>query len=181
MGGSLRRKKKHRPRIVKRGKKEGLRRSKVPEELTAERPDFRKKLGASAEWDAEDTVITNYQQVGLVRDPNAGFGRNKRVDIIQEKAEDPAVLSAELDDDLKAACNEQRSSGKAPPKRLTPHQRQIVQRLLNVHGDDTRAMMMDRTLNPMQHSEGTLQQLIDSYCYWKSGSGVDFRVPVEGL
>ncbi len=46
MGGSLRRKKKHRPRIVKRGKKEGLRRSKVPEELTAERPDFRKKLGA---------------------------------------------------------------------------------------------------------------------------------------
>ena len=49
-------------------------------------------------------MITNYQQVGLVRDPNAGFGRNKRVDIIQEKAEDPAVLAAELDDGECSAC-----------------------------------------------------------------------------
>lgn len=43
------------------------------------------------------------------------------------------------------------------------------------------AMMMDRRLNPMQHSEGALKQLIESFQYWKSGSGVDFRVPVKGL
>jgi hypothetical protein len=128
-----------------------------------------------AEWDAKDTVVANYEHTGLVRDPNAGFGRNKRLDVIQEKAQDAAVLEAELDDgecwqewrtwhvrplaacrqmhatqasgsewsvlvdaDLKAACNQQRSSGKAPPKRLTPHQRQIVQRLIAAHGDDTK-------------------------------------------
>jgi len=33
-------------------------------------------------------------------------------------------------------CNQERKSGKAPPKRLTTHQRQIVERLIAAHGDD---------------------------------------------
>lgn len=74
-----------------------------------------------------------------------------------------------------------RSSGKAPPKRLTPNQRQIVERLLAAHGDDVEAMVMDRRLNPMQHSTGALEKLIASYRHWKIGSGVDFRVPTKRL
>ena len=41
--------------------------------------------------------------------------------------------------------------------------------------------MLDRRLNPMQHSEGELSKLIAAYHYWRPGSGVDFRVPVKGL
>ena len=74
-----------------------------------------------------------------------------------------------------------RSTGKAAPKRLTTHQRQIVARLLEAHGEDVGAMLHDRRLNAMQHSEGVLRQLIESYHHWKEGSGVDFRVPNKRL
>lgn len=42
-------------------------------------------------------------------------------------------------------------------------------------------MMLDRRLNPMQHSEGDLRKLIEAFHYWKPSSGVDFRVPVKSL
>jgi hypothetical protein len=74
-----------------------------------------------------------------------------------------------------------RSTGKAAPKRLTTHQRQIVGRLLAAHGEDIHAMFHDRKLNPMQHSKGVLKALIESYHHWKEGSGVDFRVPHKRL
>lgn len=38
--------------------------------------------------------------------------------------------------ELRAACSKERKAGKAPPKRLTTHQRQIVERLVAAHGDD---------------------------------------------
>lgn len=74
-----------------------------------------------------------------------------------------------------------RSSGKAAPKRLTTHQRQIVGRLLAAHGEDVAAMQHDRKLNPMQHSQGVLKAMIESFRFWKEGSGVDFRVPNKRL
>lgn len=83
--------------------------------------------------------------------------------------------------DLRAVLGKVRSTGRAAPKRLTKHQRDIVARLIVAHGDDTRAMMMDRKLNPMQHSEGALHKLIASYRHWGPGAGVEFRVPVKGL
>lgn len=33
----------------------------------------------------------------------------------------------------------------------------------------------------MQHSPAVLRSLIESYHYWKEGSGVDFRVPHSRL
>lgn len=74
-----------------------------------------------------------------------------------------------------------RSSGKAAPKRLTSHQRQIVGRLIERHGDDVAAMQHDRKLNPMQHSQGVLRQLVESYRHWGPGAGVDFRAPHKRL
>ena len=74
-----------------------------------------------------------------------------------------------------------RSTGKAAPKRLTAHQRQIVGRLLAAHSDDVGAMARDRKLNTMQHSEGVLRQLVESFRHWGEGSGVDFRVPHKRL
>ena len=52
---------------------------------------------------------------------------------------------------------------------------------MEAHGEDTRGMMHDRRLNPMQHSEGALRALIESHLFWKSGAGVDFRVPNKSL
>jgi hypothetical protein len=44
----------------------------------------------------------------------------------------PYALSAEL----RVVCNKERKTGKAPPKRLTSHQRQIVDKLIAAHGED---------------------------------------------
>jgi hypothetical protein len=33
-------------------------------------------------------------------------------------------------------CNKERKTGKAPPKRLTSHQRQIVEKLIAAHAED---------------------------------------------
>lgn len=74
-----------------------------------------------------------------------------------------------------------RSTGKAAPKRLTTHQRQIVGRLVAAHGDDVAAMARDRKLNSMQHSQGVLRALLESYRHWGEGAGVDFRVPRKSL
>lgn len=82
---------------------------------------------------------------------------------------------------LRCALLQVRSTGKAAPKRLTTHQRQIVGRLLAAHGDDIAAMARDRKLNSMQHPEGVLRALVESYQHWKEGSGVDFRVPHKRL
>ncbi|PRW59920.1 Nucleolar 16 [Chlorella sorokiniana] len=183
MGGSLRRHRKHKPRIIKRQKKKRHVKSNVPPELVVNAAEMKEKLGVEPEWDSDDHVEGNYQRAGLVVDANAGYGRNKRRDVLKDKAEaNPEQLDAEVqDDELRAAFAKVRTTGKAAPKRLTSHQRQIVGRLLEAHGDDVAAMQHDRKLNPMQHSQGVLKALIESFRYWKEGSGVDFRVPNKRL
>lgn len=57
-------------------------------------------------WDDQQHVDTNYERAGLVADVNAAFGRNRRRDVLREKAEAaPEMLDAPIqDDELKAAC-----------------------------------------------------------------------------
>lgn len=123
--------------------------------------------------------------MGFVSDLNAGTGRNRRVDIIAQKAaaipDDEDIKDADLDDDLKVAMAKQRSTGKAPPKRPTPRQHQLVERLAAAHGSDVAAMVRDRKINTMQHSRGQIEALIESCEYWAGKTGVDFRVPNKRL
>lgn len=42
-------------------------------------------------------------------------------------------------------------------------------------------MSKDRKLNDMQHSEGKLKMLLESYHHWQGKTGVDFRVPSKRL
>lgn len=183
MGGSLRRHKKSKPRIIKRQKKKKFVKSDVPQDLVHNAEEIKLKMGISPDWDDQQHIEANYEAAGLMSDVNAAFGRNARRDVLREKAEaDPASLEAEIqDDELKAAFAQVRSTGKAAPKRLTSHQRQIVGRLVAAHGDDVAAMQRDRKLNSMQHSLGVLGALLESFAYWKEGSGVDFRVPNKRL
>lgn len=127
--------------------------------------------------------MRNYANLDFVRDPNSGFGRNSGENSEQAQQQEECGDNGfeHVDEDVKAICNEQSSRERAPPKRLTQRQQQIVQKLIDVHGKNTQAMMLDRKLNPMQHSEGALCKLIDSFRFWKKGSGVDFRTPKKGL
>jgi len=140
-----------------------------------------------AEWNEQTKSEENYERIGLVADPNTGFGRNKKSTRLAIPTAGLGLIAAQeeedddLDDDLKAAMAKARSSGKAGPKRITPHQRQIIEALLSTHGDDVEAMSQDRRLNTMQHSQGKLIKLIESYHYWSENSGVDFRVPSKRL
>lgn len=110
-----------------------------------------------------------------------GAGRGVRVGHIARRKPHRAALLSPAPPGPASARLQVRSTGKALPKRLTSHQRQIVGRLLAAHGDDIPAMARDRKLNSMQHSEGVLRALVESYHYWKEGSGVDFRVPNKRL
>ncbi|KAI3435856.1 hypothetical protein D9Q98_001914 [Chlorella vulgaris] len=182
MGGSLRRHKRKQPRIIKRHKKKPHVKSDMPQDLIVNAAEFKAKLGVEPQWDNQQHIESNYEAAGLVADVNAAFGRNRRRDILKEKVEaHPELLDAEPEDEMKAACGQKRSTGKAAPKRLTTHQRQIVKQLIERHGDDVAAMQRDRKLNSMQHSQGVLTALLESYNHWGEGAGVDFRVPNKRL
>jgi nucleolar protein 16 len=143
--------------------------------------------GCSAEWNQDDKIEKNYESLGFVANVNRNYGRNARADTLEEK-----ILAVQEcdddengninDEDLKAALGKIRSSGKAPPPRPSPRQRDLIERLVSVHGNDIEAMVRDRKLNSMQQSAGQLKKLIDGCAYWSSRqAGVDFRVPNKKL
>lgn len=72
----------------------------------------------------------------MVRGPPScgpvGRQRTSRGGVMSDLEGHPALACAEL----RALSNKQRKTGKAAPKRLTTHQKQIVERLIAAHGDD---------------------------------------------
>jgi nucleolar protein 16 len=132
---------------------------------------------SSVDWDKTEHTTTNYQNMGFASNPNAGFGRNKKPDLLQDKI--PTADQLPLDTDLKLVLGQ--ADTKGPPKRPASRQRTIIQRLIGTHGTDIEAMTKDRKLNTMQHTEAELKRLIYACSYWKEGSGVDFRVPRKSL
>jgi hypothetical protein len=143
-----------------------------------------KFLDCSVDWNEGEKIDKNYEHIGLLSNPNAGFGRQTRADVLTSKrpasgqqTDGEETEDTNVDDDLTAAMGKTRSSGKAPPKRPTPRQRQSVARLIEAHGGDIDRMSRDRKLNPMQQTSAELRRLIEACEYWKEQSGVDFRVP----
>lgn len=52
-----------------------------------------------ATWEDQASAPENYARLGFVSDSNAGYGRNRKPDVLVEKVErDPALLEAEPDD-----------------------------------------------------------------------------------
>eukprot|EP00775_Hariotina_reticulata_P013310 gene13310-13439_t len=166
MGGSRRRLKRNAPKVqvgVVKTKKNV--KAKLPMEVLDERQDLHKKLNTSVDWSEQATLTKNYKANKFVLDANEGFGRNTRSKPLKTKevrGEEEAATFSD-DDELRVMCNQQRKSGKAPPQRLTAHQRH--------------AMVRDRKLNPMQHSAGKLRELLEAHNYWKPGDKHDFRAP----
>jgi len=166
--------------IVKRTKK--IEKTRIPLELTQDRPDMQKRLKTEGAWSEVATIPTNYKANNLVLDPNEGFGRNKSVTPLVDPEERHAQQEETYsdDDELRAGCNQERKAGKAPPPRLTSMQKKIVLQLLKKHGSDTAAMVLDTKLNPMQHSAGQLNKLITGHKHWEAlgeKAKHDFRGP----
>lgn len=191
MGGSRRRLKRGKSKVrVGVVKRKRTTKAQLPQELADARPDLCKRLPEhSITWEETATLTRNYAANAFVQDPNEGFGRNRRAGLKtpeQREQEDGATFDD--DDELRAALGKERKSGKAPPKRLTSHQRAIVERLIAAHGaDNVGAMFRDRKLNPMQHSEGKLRELLEAYGYWsaperaKHGFRAPNKPPVRNL
>jgi len=183
MGGSRRRLKKTAPKVkvglIKRKKNE---KARLPLDVVEHKPGFEERLRKQVNWTEQQTLTRNYGKNKLVLDPNEGFGRNK-----SNKSEAPLKSKEERleedgetysdDDELRVVCNKERKTGVAPPPRLTTHQRQIMERLIEKYGEDVEGMFRDRKLNKMQHSKGKLQELLEAHQYWKPGDKHDFRGP----
>jgi len=87
------------------------------------------------------------------------------------------------DDEMRALLCQQRSTGKAAPRRLTSQQKKIIGALISAHGENIKKMTMDLKLNKMQHTEGVLKKMIESYNFWGLSENVksDFRAPKKTL
>jgi nucleolar protein 16 len=184
MGGSRRRHKqarvnsKVRVGLNKVAKRKVTQKSRVPSLLADEANalPLESRLKSGLKWDAEQLLKDNYKQNKLASDPNVGFGRNKKEEPLKERLEDEDEAD---DDELRAGCNMMRKSGPAAPQRLTPHQRLIVKALVEKHGEDVKAMVLDMKLNKMQHSSGQLKKMIAANHHWEGDEKErhDFRAP----
>ena len=114
-----------------------------------------------------------------------GTGRTKRDATTRgrRRREAVATLATSNGDETRALLGETKSTGVAAPRRLTPKQTRVVEALVEAHGDDLSAMVMDGKRNAMQHSSGTLLKMTESYHYWREEAAaggttrVDFRAP----
>eukprot|EP00230_Micromonas_polaris_P008805 CAMPEP_0117641330 /NCGR_PEP_ID=MMETSP0802-20121206/9296_1 /TAXON_ID=38833 /ORGANISM="Micromonas sp., Strain CCMP2099" /LENGTH=206 /DNA_ID=CAMNT_0005446309 /DNA_START=74 /DNA_END=692 /DNA_ORIENTATION=- len=139
-------------------------------------------------WHENTTHVGNYHNVGIVSDANAvgKTGRNSNRAFLvstgstsaETKAKDTTIASTATigGDEVKGALGERRSTGLAPPKRLTTKQRRIVGALVSKYGfEDLNAMARDRKLNAMQHTIALLRELVVSFVAYpdllKKGGG----------
>lgn len=157
-------------------KRKASEKSRIPVHLEPLAKELTKELGAAAEdWEPKRTLQQNYKDTGVVLDPNQAFGRNTRPNPL------PALPTEAGDapqpDLLTEVTQKERNTAKALPPRPTERQRALLAALTKVHGDDFQAMVLDRGLNPMQHSAGMLRQLLQRCQYWSGNAGHDFRTP----
>ncbi|GLI63947.1 hypothetical protein VaNZ11_007110 [Volvox africanus] len=169
MGGSRRKLKRNAPK-VRNGvvKRKSDKKTKIPLDIAFGNPALETRLNKKPEWSEKDTLNSNYSRNRLVSDPNVLLGRKeKKTPLVPAAARKEAGEETFSDDDeQRAALHLPRKSGKKPPARPTATQRKVVGALLEKHGEDVHAMMMDVKLNKMQHSEGELRKLIEAYRFW---------------
>ena len=140
-------------------------------------------------WKEDTTHVGNYSVVGIVSDPNAvgKTGRNSKAPLGASGAEEPEDTSVAATaivggDEVRGLLGQVRSTGLAPPKRLTTKQRRVVGALVAEHGHDLNAMARDRKLNAMQHTIAQLRELVVSAAYpdlLESGRRWIFRAPIK--
>jgi len=141
---------------------------------------------ASTSWDVDRTMARNYRASGLAADANRTFGRNERAADEALGFETAAARATTGGDALAAVLGQSKSTGRAPPKRLTPKQARIVERMIATHGANCEAMATDRKLNAMQHATGVVKRMVESFHFYAveraAGGGVkvDFRAPIKG-
>jgi nucleolar protein 16 len=141
-------------------------------------------------WKEDTTHVGNYSVVGIVSDPNAvgKTGRNSKAPLGASGAEEPEDTSVAATaivggDEVRGLLGQVRSTGLAPPKRLTTKQRRVVGALVAKHGHDLNAMARDRKLNAMQHTIAQLRELVVSFAAYpdllENGGALDFRAPIK--
>lgn len=160
-------------------------RSKVPLEILAGKTDMAKKIGTQAVWNNQDRLQGNYVANGLMADANAGFGRNAaEAHPLQEKTAEieGGAEADESDDDLRQVEGKRRRDGRrAELSKPTTHQQQILERLIQEHGEDLEAMVKDRKLNSMLLPASKLRKLIEGYKHYGKDGRCQFRTPIKHL
>lgn len=131
--------------------------------------------------------VATLQEVEVERDPETGkIIRVKRSDAIANsnplndplndlsEAEDDEEFEGLTDDNIVAQLEAQAAQeAEVEAKRKRPRQQSgreqdWISKLVEVHGEDTAAMVRDRKLNPMQQSEGDIKRRLKK---WKQQHG----------
>jgi len=142
---------------------------------------------STAVWDVETTLTKNYAASGLVSDPNATGKGGRNTETTRASSKGKVAARATSDgDETRSLLGQTRSTGYAAPKRLTPKQTRVISALVEAHGDDLDAMVLDRKRNAYQHTRGVLLRMVESYHYYERERAeggmtrVDFRAPIKG-
>ncbi|KAK7277731.1 hypothetical protein RJT34_22746 [Clitoria ternatea] len=123
-------------------------------------PKLLQSLDIDPIWDDKGTVNKNYSSFGVASDPNSLSvpSLHPQIDQLLDSGSDLE------EDDLKSVLGKKRRDGRnSLPQPLTAMQRIHIRRLVDKYGDDYKSMLMDRKLNPMQHSVGALKNLCMRY------------------
>ncbi|GMH36948.1 hypothetical protein BSKO_04821 [Bryopsis sp. KO-2023] len=163
---------KKRSRPMKQGTKTRARlrkTSKVPVLLAdGSKPDLESRLGTLGEWDDANPLMKNYEEMGVLSNPNATKNDKMKCPLKPKKAREAAGEETYSDDDeLRVVSGrERKTAGKGTPHMLTFDRSKLVGKLVEKYGDDVEAMKWDTKINVWQHSVGTLKKFIKSYNFW---------------
>jgi len=141
-----------------------------------------------------DTPKRKYEQAGLRDSSKLALGRKSRKsregddddgdgdDVAADGHDDsddslPLPADQVSADEVRALRGVPRSTGVAPPPRLTAKQQRIVKALLDAHGDDVLAMARDHKRNALQHTPAVLSRFIASYRRWHVGGSTQASAP----
>ena len=145
-------------------------------------------LAARTPWEKGQTVVTNYKALGLALDPNGAHGRTAPLRKAAAKAAEPGgeppTLGAQAEADeeeMRIATGGHLPKGHRPPRRLTATQLRVMRGLVEVHGDDVKAMARDQKRNAMQHTASTLRTMLDDFHAQDSSEMRVFRAPIKRL
>lgn len=170
--------------------------------LTVPPPFSRSFFARSDAWDEDATLKDNFSSLGLMRDVNRSLKEKSRsarpggiavrrgatVDEVlaseAARAAGPAAAEAEaaepeaVDPEFVSAAGQGKASR---PKPLTERQLKVLEGLMDAHGTDVDAMVLDTKRNAMQHSAGALRGMLKSYAYYQGKTAAGFRAPIKKL
>ena len=115
--------------------------------------------------DDEDTTATKRRRLNPLNDPLEELSEESKITRLnKQRSTVVSELEAQAEEEAEAFARKKR------PRQQSKREEEWIEKLVQRHGDDTRSMVRDMKLNPMQQSEGDIQRRLK---IWKENTTWD--------